>query len=117
MPIYEYKCSECHSKIELIQNVGANAPEICPKCGTVGSLTKAVTSASFVLKGGGWYETDFKKRNGSSGSEGAFSGRKPEHSDTCPGCCGCEAKSTENTKESPKTVPEAPKKSVAGSDT
>ncbi len=113
MPIYEYTCSECHSRIELIQNVGAAAPDICPQCGALASLRKAVTSASFVLKGGGWYETDFKNKGASCGSEGKFSGRKPDHSDSCPGCCGCTAKSTENTKESPKTASESSEKSAA----
>ena len=34
----------------------------CPECGKP-ALNKLVSAASFRLKGGGWYETDFKTGN------------------------------------------------------
>jgi len=56
MPIYEYICCECQEKEEVIQKVSDDAPEKCSKCGAHGTLTKAVSSSSFHLKGGGWYK-------------------------------------------------------------
>lgn len=56
MPIYEYVCEKCGEKLELIQKVGDEAPEACPKCKTKGEMKKAVTSSAFHLKGGGWYK-------------------------------------------------------------
>ena len=65
MPIYEYKCSKCEHQFEIIQRFSDNPLESCPKCGQK-SIKKLVSAPSFRLKGGGWYETDFKtgkKRN------------------------------------------------------
>ena len=59
MPIYEYKCSKCEHQFEIIQRFSDNPLESCPECGQK-SITKLVSAPSFRLKGGGWYETDFK---------------------------------------------------------
>lgn len=65
MPIYEYACKACEHEFETIQKL-SEAPLVdCPACGEAG-LRKKVSAAAFRLKGGGWYETDFKsgsKRN------------------------------------------------------
>jgi putative FmdB family regulatory protein len=60
MPIYEYRCAECGHELEKLQKI-SDAPLVdCPACGKPG-LRKLVSAAGFRLKGGGWYETDFKK--------------------------------------------------------
>ena len=59
MPIYEYKCSKCEHQFEVIQRFSDNPIESCPKCNKK-SVKKLVSAPSFRLKGGGWYETDFK---------------------------------------------------------
>jgi putative FmdB family regulatory protein len=60
MPIYEYKCQSCQHELEALQKV-SDAPLVdCPDCGQP-ALRKKVSAAAFRLKGGGWYETDFKK--------------------------------------------------------
>jgi len=62
MPIYEYQCSKCQHQMEALRKI-SDAPLLdCPACGKPG-LTKLVSAASFRLKGGGWYETDFKTGN------------------------------------------------------
>jgi len=75
MPIYEYRCSECTHDLEVIQ--GMSDPELvdCPKCGKPG-LKKLISAAGFRLKGGGWYETDFKSGNKKNlaGDSGSSSG-------------------------------------------
>ncbi len=68
MPIYEYRCDSCSHEFETIQKVSEDPLQICPECEQNG-LVKKVSAAGFRLKGGGWYETDFKsgnKRNVSS---------------------------------------------------
>lgn len=65
MPIYEYRCEKCGHELEAIQKVSDAPLRQCPNCGTA-NLVKRVSAAGFRLKGGGWYETDFKsgkKRN------------------------------------------------------
>ena len=59
MPIYEYKCSKCGHQFEIIQRFSDNPIETCPECDE-NSVKKLVSAPSFRLKGGGWYETDFK---------------------------------------------------------
>jgi putative FmdB family regulatory protein len=60
MPIYEYRCAECGHELEKLQKI-SDAPLLdCPACGKP-ALQKLVSAAGFRLKGGGWYETDFKK--------------------------------------------------------
>ena len=59
MPIYEYACVSCEHQFETIQRVGEDPLKDCPECGKA-ELKKLVSVAAFRLKGGGWYETDFK---------------------------------------------------------
>jgi putative FmdB family regulatory protein len=59
MPIYEYRCANCGHDVEVLQKL-SEAPLVkCPQCGT-DNLKKRISAAGFRLKGGGWYETDFK---------------------------------------------------------
>ena len=74
MPIYEYQCQACHKQLEVLQKISDDPLVECPDCGEA-SLKKKVSAAAFRLKGGGWYETDFKTGNkknlaGSSDSSG-----------------------------------------------
>ncbi len=62
MPIYEYQCKKCEHKLEALHKISDKPLVKCPECGK-SSLVKLVSAASFRLKGGGWYETDFKTGN------------------------------------------------------
>jgi len=62
MPIYEYRCDACGHEFEQIQKISEDSLQECPDCGET-ALKKLVSAAGFRLKGGGWYETDFKKGN------------------------------------------------------
>ncbi len=59
MPIYEYRCESCEQTLEALQRMSDEPLKQCPSCGKE-TLSKMVSAASFRLKGGGWYETDFK---------------------------------------------------------
>jgi putative FmdB family regulatory protein len=59
VPIYEYQCKSCGHELEAIQKLSDDPLKECPACGDL-ELTKLVSAAGFRLKGGGWYETDFK---------------------------------------------------------
>jgi len=62
MPIYEYQCLDCNHSLEALQKVSDQPLQECPSCGE-SALKKKVSAAAFRLKGGGWYETDFKTGN------------------------------------------------------
>ena len=62
MPIFDYQCSKCDHTFEAIQKISDAVLTDCPECGE-STLKKMVSAPSFRLKGGGWYETDFKDGN------------------------------------------------------
>jgi len=65
MPIYEYACPDCGHVFEnwlKLSETTENA--VCPKCGS--RAQRIVSHTSFVLKGGGWYVTDYGYRKGTS---------------------------------------------------
>ena len=59
MPFYEYQCSACGAQTEVLQKITDAPLKKCPECGK-NQLVKLVSAPVFRLKGGGWYETDFK---------------------------------------------------------
>jgi putative FmdB family regulatory protein len=59
MPFYEYQCRHCGHQTEVMQKISAAPLRKCPACGRNG-LSKLISAPVFRLKGGGWYETDFK---------------------------------------------------------
>ena len=65
MPIYEYRCADCGHEMEAIQKISADPLTSCPQCGSEG-LKRLISQTSFMLKGGGWYATDYagKKTHG-----------------------------------------------------
>jgi putative FmdB family regulatory protein len=59
MPFYEYECENCKFYIEVLQKISDPPLTKCTSCGKK-KLKKLVSAPVFRLKGGGWYETDFK---------------------------------------------------------
>jgi len=62
MPFYEYRCEACGHELEAMQKMSDAPLQECPECGKP-ALKKLISAAGFRLKGGGWYETDFKGGN------------------------------------------------------
>jgi putative FmdB family regulatory protein len=59
MPFYEYQCKACGEHHEAMQKMGDAPLKKCPACGRT-RLVRLLSAPVFRLKGGGWYETDFK---------------------------------------------------------
>jgi putative FmdB family regulatory protein len=59
MPFYEYQCKSCGHELEAMQKVSDPPLKKCPDCGK-SQLQRLMSAPVFRLKGGGWYETDFK---------------------------------------------------------
>ncbi len=73
MPFYEYECTHCKFYVEALQKISEPPLKQCPSCKKQ-TLKRLVSAPVFRLKGGGWYETDFKsddesKRNLAKGEE------------------------------------------------
>ena len=78
MPIYEYECTECGKRHEIMQKITDKPLTDCSECG--GKMKKVISSTSFVLKGTGWYATDYaagKTTGGASDGE-KTSDKKPQ---------------------------------------
>ncbi len=96
MPIYEYKCNKC-GVFEVMQKITEAPLKKCPTC--KGKTERLISNTSFVLKGSGWYATDYAKKganksetpdaanavsstNGSASKEGASSSSSTTSSDS-----------------------------------
>jgi putative FmdB family regulatory protein len=91
MPFYEYECASCKFYTEVMQKISDTPLKKCPSCGK-STLKKLISAPVFRLKGGGWYETDFKsdkesKRNLAGGDDGpdAKAGETPPPADAKAG--------------------------------
>jgi putative FmdB family regulatory protein len=57
MPTYEYECLKCKRVFETRQRISEPALTVCDVCG--GELRRLLSAAPFILKGEGWYVTDY----------------------------------------------------------
>jgi len=57
VPTYEYQCEKCHRVFEVRQRITAPALSTCDVCG--GHVKRLLSAAPFILKGAGWYVTDY----------------------------------------------------------
>jgi putative FmdB family regulatory protein len=93
MPLYEYECSQCGHRFELIQRFADPPVETCAACGQ-GPVHKLLSAPAFHFKGTGWYVTDYAKKTGASAvktdagpsdagkSDGASAESKPAATET-----------------------------------
>jgi putative FmdB family regulatory protein len=83
MPTYEYACTECGDRIEVVQSFADAQPTICRVCG--GRLRKVFSPVGIVFKGSGFYRTDsrgkpVKAETGSGGDKGDNGGKDDKKS-------------------------------------
>ena len=57
MPTYEYECLKCRRVFEIRQRISEPALTVCDVCG--GEVRRLLSAAPFILKGEGWYVTDY----------------------------------------------------------
>jgi putative FmdB family regulatory protein len=57
VPTYEYECDACHRVFEVRQRITENPLTTCDACG--GAVHRLLSAAPFILKGEGWYVTDY----------------------------------------------------------
>lgn len=108
MPIYEYECEACGHYLEALQKLSDAPLTHCPHCGQPG-LRKLISAPTFRLKGGGWYETDFKtgkRRYVADGDGQPAAGAKSD---------GAGNQSAEAAQKKPESAPaKAPSQTGAG---
>lgn len=94
MPTYEYECSKCHRVFEVRQRISEPALTTHEGCG--GEVHRLISPAPFILKGEGWYVTDYP-------SEARKKAKQAEKSSN-----GGDTKKSDTTKSDSTTTPSAP---------
>ena len=64
MPLYEYECSVCKSRFELLQKFADKPAKVCVRCG--GPVVRLLSSPAIQFKGTGWYVTDYGAKSGAN---------------------------------------------------
>jgi putative FmdB family regulatory protein len=89
MPIYDFQCTSCDHKDELMRKISEASTIICPNCSKE-TFSKMLSAPSFQLSGTGWYASDFKDKK-SNKTPTDKSETKSAEVETKPAACnpGC----------------------------
>jgi putative FmdB family regulatory protein len=80
VPTYQYACTACDERLEVVQRFTDDPLTECPRC--AGRLRKVFSPVGVVFKGSGFYRTDSRaSANGSSSAKGAPSSTDSGSSD------------------------------------
>jgi putative FmdB family regulatory protein len=72
VPIYEYECTGCRNRFEVIQKFSDPPKRSCPQCRS--RARRLISAPGIQFKGSGWYVTDYaRKKNSSADSDGSES--------------------------------------------
>src|SRR2546421_12911124 len=74
MPTYEYECLKCRRVFEIRQRISEPALKVCEVCG--GAVRRLLSAAPFILKGEGWYVTDYPSASRKKAMESEKGGGK-----------------------------------------
>src|SRR5262245_2737430 len=109
MPTYEYECPRCPRVFEVRQRITEPALETCDRCG--GPIHRLLSPAPFILKGEGWYVTDYPSdaRKKAKEAEKSTSNGSPDKTDKP--AADKTAASTTSTSSTGAASPSAPAKS------
>jgi putative FmdB family regulatory protein len=98
MPIYEYQCDNC-GVFEYSQRITEDSLKKCPTC--KGKVRRLISATSFMLKGSGWYATDYGRSKSSSPSTSeSASSANGKSSESAPSTSSTEKSTTSSTEKS-----------------
>ncbi len=98
MPIYEYECLACGKTTEAMQKFSDAPLDTCPECG--GHLKKLISNSTFVLKGTGWYVTDYGRKGSETAKKSSETEKKsPANQETATTTDTKTESKTDDTKE------------------
>jgi putative FmdB family regulatory protein len=100
MPTYEYECPRCPRVFEVKQRITEPALETCDRCG--GPVHRLLSAAPFILKGEGWYVTDYPSDARKKAKESA-SKESASKDGTSKGDAGAESKPAASSESKSST--------------
>ena len=105
MPIYEYECLKCGDTFEVMHSISADPLKKHGENGCKGKVQRLVSASGFILKGEGWYTSDYpseaRKKGWEEESKGAKTASEAPKAESTPD-------STPSNKAEP--APKAPEK-------
>ncbi|HEY7589677.1 MAG TPA: zinc ribbon domain-containing protein [Candidatus Limnocylindrales bacterium] len=96
MPVYEYRCTSCGHRTDILHGINEPGPKFCPSCGTEGSMRKVLSPPSIVFKGSGWARKDRGSTTKTKAAAKAESGSESKSESTS------DSKSDSKAADSPK---------------
>ncbi len=87
MPVYEYECSACGGRFEAIQKFSDAPLSQCRLCNAA-SVRKVLSTPAFVLKGSGWYVTDYPSEDRKKANTQESSDKPKTETNAAPSCTG-----------------------------
>ena len=79
MPTYQYRCPKC-GDYDVTQRITESAFSNCATCNS--PVERLISAANFVLKGGGWYTTDYARKGTSSAEKAEAKGEGEAKTET-----------------------------------
>ena len=58
MPIYEYVCTACDHRADILHGINDPGPLFCPSCGREGTMRKLIAAPAIHYRGSGWAKKD-----------------------------------------------------------
>jgi putative FmdB family regulatory protein len=118
MPIYEYECDKCGVTFEAMQAISAKPLKTCNGLGcddkNNGKVRRIVSASGFILKGSGWYASDYPSEDRKKGWE--KESKQPKASDDAPNAPKPDAKTPAAEKKAKaESTPSPAKKPTAKS--
>lgn len=101
MPTYEYACTDCGTRIEVVQRIDDEPLRVCDVCG--GALRKVFFPAGIVFKGSGFYATDSRRSPASDGKAGAGADRAEKSEGTAKGAGGSKGEDGSKPRDTSET--------------
>jgi len=101
MPTYEYECLKCKRVFEIRQRISEPALTVCDVCG--GEVRRLLSAAPFILKGEGWYVTDYPSESRKKALQSEKSSEKPSEKASEKSPEKAPDKSTDKAADKPAT--------------
>ena len=104
MPLYEYECSSCGRRFEVIQKFADEPVKACTHCG--GPVNRLLSSPAVHFKGTGWTVTDYARKSSPADASPSDGEGKKSKEEEKPSAVPSEAaKETKASGESPSKTP------------
>jgi putative FmdB family regulatory protein len=105
VPLYEYECTKCGRRFEVIQKFSDPIRKTCEVC--KGPLKKLISAPAIQFKGSGWYVTDYGR--------GGSGGKKSESKEASKEPAAKESSSSKDSTSKESSAPSGKKADPASS--